>query len=69
MNTVIFSGTTEGRKLSEMLCAAGISHHVCVATAYGRNVMEESSYVKIHEGRMDSEAMIGFLKDLGFGER
>ena len=29
---VIFAGTTEGRRLSEILADAGIAHTVCVAT-------------------------------------
>ena len=32
---VIFAGTTEGRRLSEILADAGIAHTVCVATEYG----------------------------------
>ena len=31
---VIFAGTTEGRRLSELLAAAGIGHTVCVASEY-----------------------------------
>ena len=68
MKTVIFSGTTEGRRLSEMLCASGIAHYVCVATEYGSDVMTECDLANVHIGRMDSVEMENHLKDWGFGE-
>ena len=37
MKFVIFSGTTEGRKLSALLAEAGAEVTVCVASAYGRS--------------------------------
>ncbi len=37
---VIFSGTTEGRKLSSLLSEENIAHNVWVATQYGAGVME-----------------------------
>lgn len=40
---VIFAGTTEGRRLSEILADAGIAHTVCVATEYGEIVMREQT--------------------------
>ena len=47
---IIFSGTTEGRKLSELMAAAGIAHTVSVATDYGKLVMKAHPKVKI-QGR------------------
>ena len=44
---IIFSGTTEGRQMSEKLSAAGIDHIVCVATEYGELVMEKTPYADI----------------------
>ena len=38
---VIFAGTTEGRRLSEILADAGIAHTVCVATEYGEIVHKD----------------------------
>ena len=35
MKVVIFSGTTEGRKLSRLLAEAGAKVTVCVASEYG----------------------------------
>lgn len=58
---IIFSGTTEGRKLSELMAAAGIAHTVSVATDYGKLVMKEHPKVKIQEGRLSKEAMSEFL--------
>ncbi len=63
-NIVIFSGTTEGKMLSAMLSNDGIRHHVCVATHYGKDVMEESSFAEVHVGRMDAEEMRTFLSGL-----
>ena len=62
-NILIFSGTTEGRKLSELLCENEISHIVSVATEYGRQVCNENSYARIIKGRMDLEMMKKFLSE------
>ena len=40
---LIFSGTTEGRQLADILDASGICADVCVATGYGHEVMTEGS--------------------------
>lgn len=58
---VIFSGTTEGRRLSEHLAAAGVCHTVCVATEYGEFVMKSHPLVKVHRQRMDREQIREFL--------
>ena len=75
---VIFAGTTEGRRLSEILADAGIAHTVCVATEYGEIVMQEQTestkamqtagqpIVNLHCGRMDREQMQKFLHDEGY---
>ena len=75
---VIFAGTTEGRRLSEILTEAGMAHTVCVATEYGEIVMQEQMemtetaqaggrpLVNLHRGRMDREQMQIFLRDGGF---
>ena len=62
---VIFSGTTEGRKLSELLSAQGIRHMVCVATDCGAEVMEENDTADIHVGRMDMGQMTQLIKNMG----
>lgn len=74
---VIFAGTTEGRRLSEILAGAGIAHTVCVATEYGEIVMREQTdaeaagtkgqpLVSLHRGRMDRQQMEEFLRNEGY---
>lgn len=53
----LFSGTSEGRIISEALSKASVYHTVFVATEYGRMVMEPSGYVTIREGRLSSADM------------
>lgn len=60
---IIFSGTTEGRELSEKLAAAQIPHIVSVATSYGELVMEKHPLVEIHNGRMTETEMLTFLRE------
>ena len=48
---LIFSGTTEGRQLADILDASGICADVCVATGYGHEVMTEGQYQNIYYGR------------------
>ncbi len=62
---VIFSGTTEGRILSELLSKDEIRHTVCVASDYGKDMMQENPYATIHVGRMDEAEITVFLADQG----
>ena len=59
---VVFSGTTEGREYSQRLSADGVSHLVCVATDYGKEVMVPSPYADIRVGRMDVDGMKRFFE-------
>ena len=63
---LIFAGTTEGRKLSERLSAAGISSTVCVATEYGEIVLKENPLVSVKRGRMDADEMRAFMEQGDF---
>ena len=63
---LIFSGTTEGRRLSEGLSEAGIFHVVAVATGYGEEVMRRKDSRQVVVGRMDKKEMTGFIRDKGF---
>lgn len=54
---LIFSGTTEGRELSEKLWKQGVNCEVCVATEYGEMVMPQDSDMKIHQGRLSENEM------------
>ena len=60
---LIFSGTTEGRTLSEKLSAAGIAHIVCVATEYGGLVMEPSRFADVRKGRKTALEMYDLMKE------
>lgn len=63
---LIFSGTTEGRELAETLSKAGIFCEVCVATEYGKEVMEPEANIRIHPGRLDESAMQGMMREEKF---
>lgn len=64
---LIFAGTTEGRKLSEVLCESGIHHRICVATEYGETLLKDHPCRKIHRGRMEPDEMRAFIVKGGFG--
>ncbi|MCR4946221.1 MAG: precorrin-6A reductase [Lachnospiraceae bacterium] len=57
LKIIIFSGTTEGRQLSEKLRELKIPHTVCVATPYGELMCTEDENVLIKEGRLNTEEM------------
>lgn len=59
---LIFSGTSEGRKLAEILSAHAIRSTVCVATEYGQEVLQESELVEVRVGRMNQEEMEGLIQ-------
>lgn len=60
---LIFAGTTEGRKLSELLAANKIHHTVSVATEYGEMILKENPYVFVHQGRMNKAEMTEYVRD------
>lgn len=60
---VIFSGTTEGRRLSAELATEGASIIVCVATEYGREEQGVIPGVAVHTGRMETDEMFSLVKD------
>ena len=55
---LIYAGTTEGRMLAEKLAERGIKSDVSVATEYGNQVMEESEFIHVLQGRLDLEQMM-----------
>lgn len=63
MKRVIFSGTTEGRKLCEQLSRAGLNAIACVATEYGKQIMPDLPGIQVHTGRMNTKQMTEFLCD------
>lgn len=70
MKIIIFGGTTEGRKLSAALAAAGARVTVCVVSDYGseeqqRAACEESfkGSIIIDEGRKDEEQICRIVRN------
>ena len=59
---IIFGGTTEGRILSEALSRASVYHTVSVTSDYGNSLITPNEYAEVLTGRMDLDAMCGFLK-------
>lgn len=57
MRFVIFSGTTEGRRLSHELARLGAEVTVCVATEYGREEQGDADGVTVLSGRLEPAAM------------
>ena len=51
---LIFAGTTEGRKLAEVLSGKNIECIVCVATEYGNEIMPELCGITKRIGRLDA---------------
>ena len=59
---IIFGGTTEGRKLAEVLSCAEVIVHVCVATQYGEIILPERNNIIVHSGRLDFDEMKNLIK-------
>lgn len=63
MRFVLFSGTTEGRRLSYALAETGAAVTVCVATEYGREEQGESAGITVLSGRMEQADMARTLAE------
>lgn len=59
---LVFSGTSEGRKLAEVLASCGICVTVCVATEYGQEVMEDSKKITVLVGRLNQQEIEALLQ-------
>lgn len=68
-NILIFAGTTEGRKLTEALLAAGRADQrifVCVATEHGKHLLpKDSGHVTVFAQRLSEEEMETLMKKEG----
>ena len=53
----IFAGTTEGRRLAELLAGQPVRVLACVATDYGEALLPRSENVEISAGRLDAAQM------------
>jgi precorrin-6Y C5,15-methyltransferase (decarboxylating) len=58
---VLFGGTVEGRKLAELFAHTKLELYVCVATAYGGELLSECENIHVHVGRMDETQIEAFL--------
>ena len=63
---LIFAGTTEGRRLSEILDRQKIKHTLCVATKYGEEILKSTPNLTVNCDRMDEEAMKDFIRKNDF---
>ena len=57
MRILLFGGTAEGHALAQRLAQAGYPVTCCVATDYGRDVLEPQPNLTVRMGRMDQRAM------------
>lgn len=63
MNKILlFAGTTEGRAIAEYLRGSNVQVYVCVATDYGKELIQESKNVKVLAGRLDTSEMKYFIR-------
>lgn len=63
----IFAGTSEGRRLVELLSGRGLRMIVCVATEYGEVLLGEHTDVEIFAGRLDAAQMKEMFARKRFG--
>ena len=61
----IFAGTTEGRRLAELLKNAAETT-VCVATEYGEVMLDGIDGITVFSGRMDDGEMTAFFEEKRF---
>lgn len=62
MNILLFGGTAEGHYLAQALCAAGHRVTCCVATEYGRDVLEDAARLTVLTGRLDEAQMTNLMR-------
>ena len=60
---LIFAGTTEGRRLAEVLSGKNIECIVCVATEYGNEIMPELCGITKRTGRLDATQMVQLISE------
>ncbi len=60
---LIFAGTTEGRKLVELLSASGIACIASVATEYGSALLGSHENCRIIAGRKDAAQMLLWMRE------
>ena len=65
----IFAGTTEARRLVELLSTQPVSVTACVATEYGETLLPEGGNVTVRSGRIPVDGIIQMLSDTKFDLR
>lgn len=63
----LFSGTTEGRRLAELLSGTQLQTLVCVATEYGGTLTPRADNLQVSTGRMDQNEMAALFLRHRFG--
>lgn len=66
MKAILFSGTTEGKEIAKFLSDNEIETIVCVATEYGKKVMEKMPYIDINVGRLEIKQMKDIINNVDF---
>ncbi len=66
-NLLIFGGTTEGRMLAEFCTQNGIKATVSVTTDYGAELLPESPFLKVFNGKLDKDEISRLISENGFG--
>ena len=66
LQILIFGGTTEGRRLSHELAAAGAGVTVCVATEYGSEQQGDAENISVRTGPLSEEQKLELLKGKSF---
>lgn len=59
---LVFAGTTEGYEITQYLERHQVSVHMCAATEYGSQRLQESEYLTVSHERMTAEQMEGFME-------
>ena len=62
----VFAGTTEGRKLIELLAGQPVTVTACVATEYGESLLEPRENLTVSHKRLDREEMEKLFTQEGF---
>ncbi|MGI6009547.1 MAG: precorrin-6A reductase [Methanomethylophilus sp.] len=60
---LVFAGTTEGGEIAEVLAAAGVKVHACVATEYGRTSVEAGENVEVSSHPLSDDEMLALMKE------
>ena len=63
---LIFSGTTEGRRITEFLDGRNVKVYVSAATEYGKECTGEHENAEVFFGRMDQKQMTEMIFNMKF---